>query len=441
MSLLLAWLLGCDNGVAPGSNEAATSSPPVATAASAPAAPALPAPASVTVWTVDNIDQLLPQRPARVAKVGRPVKAIPQLDVTLQVLADVVDRFGGDPDNPWAIAHGVLARGKGFRLNDGREVLPHLFATYAEPRTFTRKDGTTRTLPGFPAARGKVRVEPHTDLLLKNLAEVGFAADAVVATSFGEATLADLYRATVLKTALDPAANRSSFKDPNDVVWGLQALASWAPSAAGTKPELQWIASDGTAMDLDNVASFATAVLTQESAFLFEDLQNGRPFQRAGQNLFSYTCGGSHLLQGAAYAVGRGFGTEMDRKAVAAQVPLLFYRLPGELRVYDEAMKRNPKFRTRLLVQRVKFLGHWLENASKLQAMGFFVPSDEQQRSIEGAATNLALTVDALKKQGTLDQLPEIRAKDEQLYLDIVGDSAHAIRGLSLAMGRDDLAY
>jgi hypothetical protein len=454
--LLLAALVACgetDGGAgapapatppgsaqAPAAPQGGPAAPGNASAGPTPA-PALAPPASVTVWNVDTIDGLVPVRPAREGKVARAVTALPQHDVALQLLKDIVARHASDPDNPWAVAHGVLAEGPGFRLSGGREVLPHLFATYAEARTFTGASGKARVLPGFPASRGAIRIEPHTDLLLKNFAEVGYAPEARAKAPFGETTLADLYRATVLKTYLDPARNHSSFKDPNDVVWGLQALAQWAPAPEGTKPELQWVASDGTPMDLDTVTNFAAAVLTQESAFLFEDFQQGRPFQRAGQNLFSYTCGGSHLLQGASYAVARGFGSEMDRKAVVAQVPLLFYRLPGELRVYDEAMKQNPKHRTRLLVQRVKFLGHWLETTSKMQAMGLFVPTDAQMKSIEGAATNLVLTLDALRQQGTFDQLPQIRAQNEQLFLDIVGDSGHAIRGLELALGRGTIAY
>ena len=36
------------------------------------------------------------------------------------LLADVIDREAGDPANPWALAHGILARGRDFRATDGR---------------------------------------------------------------------------------------------------------------------------------------------------------------------------------------------------------------------------------------------------------------------------------------------------------------------------------
>lgn len=427
--LVAALLVACGGDPAAPSVQGAATAPDVS-----PGAPAQGAAPSVapTVWSATNIQSLVPVAPTRVTSVPRPVPPIPAYDVTLTTLSKVVETYAGDPGNPWAVAHGILARGTAFRLADGREAMPQLFSTWAE----TRSAGG-HAFVGFPKSRGDVRIEPHTDLILKNASEAGYVPEATYAGPDGRTvTLADLYRWTLLKSYLVADKNHSSFDGPNDLPWGLQALAAWAPGA-----ELQWQALDGTPMDLDYLTSFTVAVLTHESAFMFDAMQKKQDFQRTGQPLFSYTCGGAHLVQGASYAVARGFGTPKDRQAVEAQVPLLFYRLPIELSIYDEALKRNPKHRTRLLVQRMKFLGHWLETLSKMQAMGLFSPDDAQLRLIEGAAQNLALVVDALQKQGTFDQLPELRAQDEQLYLDIVGDASHAVRGLELALGRGTIAW
>ena len=105
------------------------------------------------------------------------------------------------------------------------------------------------------------------------------------------------------------------------------------------------------------------------------------------------------------------------------------------------AQREHSTFRLKLTVQRLKFLGHWLETVSKMQAMGLFVPDAVQLTTIEGAAQNLVVTVNDLQKQGAFDKLPEIRAKDEQIYLDIIGDSGHAVRGLELALGRGKVAW
>lgn len=419
LALVLVWLAGCE---------------PEPSAAPAPPPPP-PAPAPVAppphIWTTADIGELVPRAPDRVTPVPKPIPALPQYDATLQTLTGVVERFAGDPDNPWALAHGLLARGASLRLSDGREAVPFLFSAYAEARQVG-----ALTLLGFPTERGPIRVEPHTDLQLKNLQEAGVPPDARFVTPAGEKGVADLYRYTLIRTYLEPRGNHSSFKNPNDIPWGAQALATWAP-----EHELQWIATDGTPMDLDAVADFLVAVLTQESAFLFEAMQRDQPFRREGQPLFSYTCGGAHLLQGSAYVVARGFGSPKSRKAVEVQVPLLFWRLPRELAQYDEVLSRNPKFRMKILAQRLKFLGHFLETSAKMQATGLYVPDEGQLRLIEGAAQNLTLTVDALQKMGVWDRLPELRKQDEQLYLDLVGDSAHAVRGLELALGRGTVRW
>jgi hypothetical protein len=304
-----------------------------------------------------------------------------------------------------------------------------LFSVYAEPRTVG-----TFTLLGFPKERAGIPVEPHTDLILKNLAEIGVQPDAAFPLGDAQVTAADVYRYTLLKTYLRVAENKSSYENPNDMAWGVQALATWAPSR-----ELRWTALDGTAMDLGMLTDFLVVVLTKESKFLFDRMAAGQEFERAGQPLFTYTCGGAHLLQGASYAVGRGYGKPENRAYVAAQGRLLLYRLPGELRLYDAAMKKVPAERERLLVQRMKFLGHWLESMSKLRILGLFTPDDMQLKTVEGAAHNLALTVAELEKLGTFGRLDTLAKEDPQLYLDVIGDASHAVRGLELALGRQKL--
>ncbi len=405
--------------------------PPVA--APAPSAPVTPAPVveAAPRWTADTIRDLQPAVPSHDDAVGKPIPAMKEFDEALLTLGAVVERWDGDPDNAWAIAHGVLARGREFRLRNGLFGVDHLFAVYAE----VHQVGSLN-LPTFPAERGGVPVESHTDLILKNLTEIGVSPDAAFPIGEGKATAADLYRATLLRTYLRPEENASSYRDPNDMAWGVQALAAWAPG-----PELRWVATDGTLMDLDELAHFLLVVATKESKFMFDAARAGQKFERSGQPLFGYTCGGAHLVQGATYAIARGFGEPEDRKYATAQGSLLLYRLPIELAIYDDAMKKNRQHREKLLVQRMKFLGHWLETMSKLQILGLFTPDEVQMHSVEGAAQNLALTVAALADLGTFDRIEAMKSEDPQLYLDVIGDAAHAIRGLELALGRQTLRW
>ena len=50
-------------------------------------------------------------------------------------------------------------------------------------------------------------------------------------------------------------------------------------------------------------------------------------------------------------------------------------------------------------------------------------------------------TAKQLKRTGAMDNLGALREGNEQLYLDIVGDASHAVRGLELALGRATVAY
>ena len=77
----------------------------------------------------------------------------------------------------------------------------------------------------------------------------------------------------------------------------------------------------------------------------------------------------------------------------------------------------------------------------KLAAMGFYRPSEQQQASLAGVAQQVVLTAKAIESQGAFDQASAIRKVDEQLYLDLVGDSAHALHGLELALGRAQIHY
>jgi hypothetical protein len=94
-----------------------------------------------------------------------------------------------------------------------------------------------------------------------------------------------------------------------------------------------------------------------------------------------------------------------------------------------------------ITVQRLKFIGHWIESAYKMAVTELFDPSVAQQSGMAEAVGLLVETVATLKRLGALDNLAEIRLENEQLYLDIVGDSAHAIRGLELALGLGVVRY
>jgi hypothetical protein len=419
--------------LAVGCGEPATTEPTAPAAPLAPVTPAATRVDSTTVpirWTAANIADLPVKRTSREAASTALLAPDPSWDQTAARLGVVVDTRATDPGDPWAIAHGMLARGAGLRLQNGQDAVDWLFAEYAEEFQVGE-----RTLVRFPQSRGDIRIEPHTDLILKALTEGGVDPDREVMVQGKPHPVSDLYRGSLLTTWLVPEKNHSSFDSPNDVPWAMQALAAWS------EPPLQWTAVDGTPGDLQDITLFGLAVLMKETRFLAEAKAAGASFERQGQGLFNYTCGGAHLLQGVSYAAARGFGNERTGAALQEQIGLHFYRMPRELEIYDDAMKRMPEHRVRLLVQRLKFVGHFLETTHRWVATGQLSPDKTQLAAMEGAARQLVLVVQALDEQKVYDSLDQLKAQDEQLYLDVVGDSSHALRGLELAMGRGVVRY
>lgn len=387
--------------------------------------------AEAGAWTPETIGGLQPVAPSREGRVARPIEQTAEIAAALATLGAVVDRYAADPKNPWAVAHGLLARGQGFALSDGRPAVDALLEDWSEP---VQVGGLS--LLRFPSRKGEARVEPHTALQLKNMSEVGVAPDRAVVVGGQDRTVADLYRGTVVSSWLDMTGNKASFSSPDDVGWLVQAIAAWAPADG-----LSWRSTEGVSTDLALLTRFSVAALVKETAFLAEAMAAGQGFERKGQGIFRYTCGGAHLLQGAAYAVARGYGSDKEQAAMKAQAAILLYRFPREQAITDSALQSHPDHRLRLMSQRLKFAGHALESASKLVILGFLEPGEAELGAMADMARSIAETTTALDRGGAFTKLPELRAQDEQLYLDLVGDAAHAVRGLELALGRQALPW
>lgn len=388
-----------------------------------PAAPSAPDPIPARVTAPEppppgcRVDLPELALPSNVGLATATLEVTPELARVRARLLGIVEAHGRDPGNPWAVGHAMLALGADIELSNGQPAVDWLFSEYAE----LAPNGVA-----FPARRGSVRVEPHSDLLLKSLAEAGVPPDRAVQVKGEERRLVDLYRQSLCETWVDGEA--VSFGAWNDTPWALQGLAAWAP------PGLSWTAS-GRAMTMDVFAEAVVDKLHAETAFLRSAMETGATVQKRKQGIFGYTCGGAHLLQGAHFAVARGFGSEAHRERAVAEIPVLFWRVDLELDAVDQAARQHPTYAPILLEQRLKFLGHFLETVYRAHAMGLFVPDDAQRRQLQRVADELVRTVDALDATGLLDRLDGLRGSNEQLFLDVVGDAAHAVRGIDLATG------
>ncbi|MEZ4238891.1 MAG: hypothetical protein R3F59_22610 [Myxococcota bacterium] len=427
MLLALTWLLACSGGAeAPAPSPSPGPKPEVHVAKE-------PTEAPTVAFAPGHRD----------AATTAPLPATPDLVRVRGILEGVVQQYGRDRGNPWAIVHAMLALGPTMTMPDGSDPVDFLFATYADEASIGPD-----TLVTFPRKKGRALVEPHTDLVLKALTEAGFQPDRKVVVQGQEHTLGDLYRYSLHRAWAKGMTTGFQEGGYNDSAWALQGLSAWAP------PDLAWTAAGGRKMTMKEFTTAVIDQLTLETKDMVAARDAGQVSRKdTRQGLYRYTCGGQHLVQGVAYAVARGFGEPDDTRRVCDQLDLLVWRIDVELNSIDPMLSSpavTPPIATLLLSQRLKFLGHWLETVHKIAALGVCELKPEHEAASRRVAGELVRTVDGLDKIGVWKDVGAVRGMREfddmgrdanQVFLDLVGDSAHAVRGLDLATGKGTIRY
>ena len=104
---------------------------------------------------------------------------LPTTDVhkaSKNALKGMIQQHGILLDNPWALLHSFLALGPDIKLPNGEKALDRLFQDYA----ILKKYGSQEFVD-FPTKKEingkKILIEPHTDLALKVLTEIGVPAN------------------------------------------------------------------------------------------------------------------------------------------------------------------------------------------------------------------------------------------------------------------------
>lgn len=316
-----------------------------------------------------------------------------------------------DAGNPWALAHGIAALGTQHRLADGRSPVDAIL-----------REASVRELGGrrFPAFVGSAPdgtpLEPHHNMLVRALLEAGVPLDHPFEAGERKWTVRDLYEGVLW-----------SFERPDrwgPEAWTLMAIAHVSQNTAGGTPT--FVNHRGEKFDARLLAVDSTRQLREEMAFFEEARRVGRLVKRR-QGVYAETCGGYHFVQASIRWAG-------DPEVGAALAPhlaqiadLLDYRLDAETRVYEEARAQvGTRYRLLIDIQELKFYGHWLETMGDLRAAGH--PTDP--KSVARAKLRLAAAVTRLEAQRAFTSMEIYRESRHQSYLDLIGDSAHALKGL-----------
>jgi hypothetical protein len=147
--------------------------------------------------------------------------------------------------------------------------------------------------------------------------------------------------------------------------------------------------------------------------------------------IHGFTCGGTHLCYSLLVAARHGVLPAGDGDRLREQLRLLVYRLqadPDLIARYFGAHPAAPEAALGRTGAQLKILGHALECLGYAQAHGLWQPSPPARRQIEQAVHAVR---GLLAEVVTLD-LAALRRRHAQLGQQLVGDTCHAVRGLSL---------
>ena len=341
---------------------------------------------------------------------------------TMRRLEQLLRTHGTDPNNPWAIGHTLLALGPTLRLSNDQDAIDWLFSNYAE--RFVLDDSW---LLRFPPYREATPIEPHPDLLLRVFTDIGLSPDRIVHVQGQPHVIGDLFKGSL--------AQRSAYtpKALNDLPWSLAAFASWST------PTLTWRDAQAQQRDLDALTDQASDGLNRATLFLAQAKAAGKTFSKQKQGIFAFSCGGSHLIQGVIHAQLRGFGSPKNKGEPQAQLALLAFRFPIEMAQIDAGMATHPQFQVPLLIQRLKLAGHTLETFARVAASGR--PGAPKAEALTPYLQAVIHTVALLKTAGVFQNLERLKQDNNQLFLDTIGDSAHALRGMKIAVGAQPVFY
>jgi hypothetical protein len=317
-----------------------------------------------------------------------------------------IERYAVTPEDPWALVHAI--RGLGRRCQ-----LPDESAAGYVLRTCVRvREVNARRYLYIPA-----NIEVHSNMFLKTFLEAGVPLSERFACDGRVVQLRDLGEGAKALFRFDPAT-----VDRDDLAWSLIAFAE-----LGTPV---WDNAYGERIDLGEVARFGWQVLDEASAGLKAAMVARRPLPQK-LPLHRLTCGGTHLCYSLLVAAKHGYLPAAGREEPQELVRMLVYRLeadPALIERYYGELAAAPGVELFRAGAKLKVLGHLLECLGYAQVQGLWQPGATERTQLVQAAHEVR---NLLAYVMTLD-LAAIRRRHAQMVQQVIGDTCHAFRGLSI---------
>lgn len=349
---------------------------------------------------------------------AKPAPAAPELPPFHARLVAHCRAHAADPANPWALAHGINTFGKEFKASDGTRATQALF------RFLKRNPGAEGARLYFEVATpDDLPVEPHPNLLAKTLVLAGVPLGARYDTPVGRVTLGELV-----------AEAKRGFSTKHvrwdEQAWTLDLLGHVYPPTQNTT----YMTPRAEQVDVPALHELALAALEAETEPFVAAMKAERPYlEKRRQGLYTHPCGGLHLVQAVLTWPRTPYLKRAWGPRVEAQLDVLAYRVHGEALQYQAAMKQLPEDqRLPLLVQQLKFYGHALETFGRVRAETGLPLRPQHTEAVRRARELLEETVAGLEAAGAFERMEPLRRSQPQVWLDLIGDSCHAAKGLSL---------
>ncbi len=343
-------------------------------------------------------------------------------------LASSLIQHGLDPDNPWMLAHMLLAFGKDLRMPDGKLVIERIVESALQ---FREVKG--QKIPYFPKGDDSHRIEPHPFMHTKIMLALGVPWDYRFKVHGQSVTLGQLHQGLV--QSFPAALNEHQIPE---FAWAFDAMYGRLPNQAW-----EWTNAEGEKVSFLPLLRSALLQLEADTRFLRElKAQGVTVIQKKRQGVHAHACGGMHFIQAMIrWSAFPGFQGRLQ-PYLANQIDLVFYRMQGEVALYQGMLKqyastdsKDPNanyYRFLLNLQQMKFLGHALETLMLAYRWGVWRPTTPQRKATREGVIQLLNAIETLQSLGFYNNPLPIKQKAYQFYLDLIGDAGHAVHALRL---------
>ena len=323
----------------------------------------------------------------------------------------IVRQWATSPDDPWAVCHGVRAMGRDFKMKSGQKAVDWLLETHLATVAVNG-----RTLLAFPLA-----VESHPNMFLKTMLEAGVPVDYGFSHQKKTRTLGE-----VVDDAHALFRPSQVMGQPNALPWSIIAFARTTSPMRAT-----WTNAWGESVDFDAVVDDALRLMEQASAPLAQAMRDNRA-ESTRAPVHGFTCGGAHMLYALLTAAQTGFAGTQRHDRIRVQSDVMLWRLRADIALIERFYKERaaqPGAYWFELDAKVKLLGHGEECLAFAVRRGVVKLSDPQQKQRREAVLALKKLIADMEGKNVADA----RAINKELFRQLVGDTCHARRGLTLA--------